>query len=60
MVSGASGAIEALGHQQVVCFYSLFCNTALAKNWSNQKIKKKDEMVFFEETPVVKCKQGEH
>lgn len=29
---------EALGHQQVVCFYGLFCNTALAK----QKIMKKN------------------
>lgn len=32
MAKGAREAIEAPGHQQVVvCFYGLFCNTALAK-----------------------------
>lgn len=28
---GERGGREALGHQQVVCFYSLFCNPPLAQ-----------------------------
>lgn len=30
-LKGASGRIEALGHQQVVCFSSLFCKSETAK-----------------------------
>lgn len=40
MVRGATGRTEALGHQQVVCFYSLFCNSEPEKRDAKSRTKR--------------------